>query len=56
MFKTSQEIRLNTTGGGPNQYSKRNDGGNVCGFGKYFRTPDMGKWFEKGGDKCKGNN
>lgn len=42
MFKTSQEIRLNTTG-----TKLRNSGENVSGFGKYHKTPDMGKCGEK---------
>ncbi|XP_073814789.1 filamin-A [Musca autumnalis] len=40
MFKTSQEIRLNTTASS----NQRNRGENVSGFGKYYKTPDSDRY------------
>lgn len=44
MFKSSQEIRLNTAN--VKQYTNHNDSeNNVCIFGKYLKTPDTGEFF-----------
>lgn len=46
MFKSSQEIRLNTLDA--TQYTNLNDSeNNVCIFGKYLKTPDAGKFVHK---------
>ncbi|TMW41838.1 hypothetical protein DOY81_013082 [Sarcophaga bullata] len=42
MFKTSQEIRLNTSNASPS--TNHNDSENICVFGKYLKTPDADKY------------
>ena len=42
MFKSSQEIRLNTSNASPS--TNHNDSENICVFGKYLKTPDAGEF------------